>query len=384
MPTAKENLRRILQGLRMVAQKNKGRIRRLETEKLHKYPGFLSRVSSGQLASTFAGFNESLEALGEDIEGFFGLHLAFKSAPIMLLDALVQPKSAETLPPELASSLGCLLEDPPGELVVKELSGEPHPGLEEAVLDHLDSLRYRDAEVATTLAIKTATELAAQTSKSPGWQALYCRSLGIAASACRQLGHLSLANRTLRKALTDAQRWHLLPEEARLTQRVAYLLSDYEMPQFALEIARHAGLLYARAPDIKGVAKALIDEGLMLIRLDRAAEAAKVLERALPALPPSESRYRAAAFCGFARHHQENGDLDAAAKALEAAAALLDENETRSLANVFTRRGEIALARGQLEQAERYFRETRRLAPSPSLRAPHPSTPRYHHSRNRR
>ncbi|NJL27367.1 MAG: hypothetical protein HC897_05470 [Thermoanaerobaculia bacterium] len=49
MAKAREDLRRVLQGLKMVAQKHKGHIRRLETEKLEKYPGFLSRIHSGRL-----------------------------------------------------------------------------------------------------------------------------------------------------------------------------------------------------------------------------------------------------------------------------------------------------------------------------------------------
>ncbi len=97
-----------------------------------------------------------------------------------------------------------------------------------AYLEHLDELRYDDAELAARLATRLAVQLIPAL---PGPQeerlALQYLALGVFGSARRQKGEFASAARALRLPLELTRRAGLRADRGQLPLRAAYVLTDF-------------------------------------------------------------------------------------------------------------------------------------------------------------
>ena len=229
-----------------------------------------------------------------------------------------------------------------------------------AYLEHLDTLRYDDAEEAAVLAARVATHLIPAL---PGPQenrlALQCLALSVFGSARRLRGKFGAATQALRLALAVARRAGLREDRANLLIRAAYVLRDFGHFQRALALLNEALVIFVRLGSRWDIGRALVDHGMIRSALGDYEEAVLDLERALEHLAGSElqlSRHHLSAYQFTAYAYEQLGQLDKAHEWLEKGANAFEPQHAVDAAKLQWQRGRFALRHGQYAAAEELLR----------------------------
>ncbi len=233
-------------------------------------------------------------------------------------------------------------------------------------LEHLDRLRYEQADTAAWIAEFVATEIVELVvCQRTERLELQCQALGVLASAQRLLGNFTPAARSIRLGLELARRQKLGRSTAELLVRGAYVLGDQGEYGHALSLLEKAQLIYFDSGTLAASGKVLVVRGIMLGHQKNYSDSRRIFERALEMLPDKTGGsdvWHLTAVHGTAIADFELGDFRAAKKVL---ASFIDAEaiEKNSVAvKLKWLRGRIALAECDHEAAEVHLLETLRLS----------------------
>lgn len=389
---AEEATQRVLDELRVQAKRRHGQMAEIEVGVLGRHRGYVSKVYSQERRCTTEELLEILDAMGIDAATHFARAFGVLIDPVALLERLEasnppepRPKLVERLcslrrkagnrgagetaeparPPE--QSLEQLVAQPlEQQLALLETDVELRkPAFVGLFLDHLDELRFQRTEDVIGLAeVVTRSLPGSELATCADWQRLYCRALGVLGSALRQRERLRAANHALREGLFCGEVWHQRYEEAKLLERLCYMLGDYGVPAETLRVSHLAARTYGELHEPLGIIKVLVNRGQILNQLGRAEEASQTLTEALKHLPSNLRRYQAAAYAAYAQAKQALGEMEAAIQSLEQARQLIDPQEATSMASLLYRQAELAVARAQPREAvDLYLRSLQLLTP---------------------
>ncbi|MEM8961753.1 MAG: tetratricopeptide repeat protein [Acidobacteriota bacterium] len=138
------------------------------------------------------------------------------------------------------------------------------------------------------------------------------RLLGITGSAWRMQMELDNAAHAIHAGLELAHQRSDTATVGDLLQRLSYVLTDQGEQERALGLAERAAAIHLRNRDRAAFGRALVDQGIWLLYLDRPRESIAVLEHALGELAEGPSRSRMAALHCLGLAHQRSGNLGAA------------------------------------------------------------------------
>ncbi len=377
----KEAHTRLRESLRGELRKQWGGIAEIE-EGVSCSQGYLNKLSSGTHEFKLDLFLRTLEVLELDPRAFFsralGIEPTLEDYLLELEDGAREDRAFSRIA-RVSRQLEVAEPETPDpaatadERHVAELAGcasrEQHRRLRctrkyrtrafsRAYLEHLDSLRYDNAVQAAKLVEKVATHLIP---KLPGERderlALQCLALGIFGSARRRKGRLADAARAFRLALELSRRAHLRAETAALLQRASYLLKDVGHFERSLSYLREALEIYVDLGSETGIAKTLVDRGMMLCYLGEYDTAVAVLEQALRRLDGSgQTRNLFAVHQFLAYAHEQLGDLDAAERQLETATTFGGLEHGFFWSKLRWLQGTLALKRGAYRRSEELLR----------------------------
>ncbi len=383
----KDTHARLRDCLRGELRKQWGSIAEIE-ERVSCSQGYLNKLSAGTHEFKLDLFLKTLDALEVDPRAFFSRALGIQPSPedylLELEDgagddpglarirrASHQLETTEPGPPDPAATAG---EPQVAELAACP-SREQHRRLRttrkyrthaftRAYLEHLDSLRYDNAVQAAKLVEKVATRLIPELPGPPGDRlALLCLALGIYGSSRRHKGRFAEAARSFRLALELSRRAGLRGETAALLQRASYLLKDAGQSERSLSYLREALEIYVDLGSETGIAKTLVDRGMMLCYLGEYETAVSVLEQALRRLSGSggggdsgltKNLFAAYQFQAYA--YEQLGDLDTAEAQLEKATAFGGLEHGFYWAKLRWLQGTLALKRGAYRRSEELLR----------------------------
>jgi tetratricopeptide (TPR) repeat protein len=223
------------------------------------------------------------------------------------------------------------------------------PGsLGRSYLEELDSLRHRDPKRAVRL-IEEAVDFVVPEDIP--------RLLGIAGSAWRLSFHLDEAEHAIQAGLEVARKAGDLVAEGDLLQRSGYIFADRGDSHRALEVAREAAATHLLVDNLPGAGRALVDQGIFNVYLDRPRVAIAAYRSALKHLVEDDLRNRISAFQGLGVAHELLGELEEASVALDDALALGHGMEDFYRGKVCWLQGSLALRLGRQQQAEGAFRQ---------------------------
>ncbi len=369
------------ESLRGELRKQWGRIAEIE-ERVSCSQGYLNKLSSGTHEFKLDLFLRTLDALEVAPRAFFSRALGIQPSPEDYLLELEEGAEDDHALDRMARA-SRLLEiaepEPPDpaatadERHVADLircpSREQHRRLRStrkyrthafarAYLDHLDSLRYDNAAQAAKLVEKVATRLIPEL---PGPRserlALLCLAFGIFGSARRRKGRFTGAARAFRLALELSRRTRMRAETAALLQRASYLLKDVGHSERSLTYLREALEIYVDIGSETGIAKTLVDRGMMLCYLGEYDTAVEVLGQALRRLDGSSlTKNLFAAYQYLAYAHEQLGDLDAAERQLEKATSFGGLEHGFFWSKLRWLQGTLALKRGAYQRSEELLR----------------------------
>ena len=383
---------RLRECLRLELRKNWGSIAEIE-ERVSCSNGYLNKLSAGTHEFKLDLFLKTLDALEIDPRAFFSRALGIQPVPEDYLQELEDGtendralaridraiRRLESAPrPELADGDGLAPADRAVTAGAEHVADfvrcpvrEQHRRLRDtrryrthafarAYLEHLDTLRYENAAQAAKLAEKVATHLVPAL---PGPRrergALQCAAIGIFASARRMKGRFATAARAFRMGLELARRTGNRAETAALLQRSSYLLKDFGHFERALDYLREALEIYVDLDCEAGLARTLIDRGMMLYYLGKYQTAVGVLEQALRRLDAGQirdPRNRFAAYQCLAYAHVQLGDLEGAESQLAKATDVAGSDRGVYWGKLRWLQGSLALKRGAYRRAERLLR----------------------------
>lgn len=314
----------------------------------------LSRIVRGQVGLAVDKLFEVLELLGENAAGFFAEVLGPSEVnALRLLEEIEAEHLRDVDPfPELGA----------GELPAPSRDeGAASPELEERLV-RLDERRFVDPKAALPVALALWDELLERSTADPSRSTveLLCRCLGAIGSMARtQAGGFSAAARCLRLALAHAKRHRLAGAEADLLQRAAYLLSHKGRRQAAVMLALAAREEYLLAGNPVGVGKTLITLGRMQQPAGRPEQAARSFRAGLALIPAWDWWGRETAHEGLAMAALSTGRFLEAERELLMAIEVARQHPSALLDHLAWIGGEIALARGQNEEAAERFERAR-------------------------
>lgn len=226
-------------------------------------------------------------------------------------------------------------------------TGEEGPGVGEKFLESLDQQRYDDPAGALQLA-EGAVRLVEVT--------LLPKLLGVVGSALRLLLRLNDADHALQAGIRLAVLHGDRQTGALLLRRLAYVCSERAENEQALRLSEKASLAFLKVGDRPNFAKALVDQGIWLSRLDRPHESVEILLQALDFIPESDARYRCAAFQVLGLKYRELGELEKAMVYAQLAADHSLGLGQVAVAKIVWLRAQIHAALGQLTEAESQMR----------------------------
>ncbi len=395
--TGLEAMERVLQALRSRLKGHWGRIARIEAQ-IGKSRGYLSRTLQRSWPLPLDVLLRTLDALGVDPGDFFGQALDIAASPEANLteieaESRASPRVAlvafERLAAGPAAAAGvpapCSCDE--AAAWVRDLSrlspAEQKRRLRSrrklrrarfvaTYLDHLDGLRYERPQEARSLTEHLILELvpllpAGAPSEAESRRALQCRALGVLGSCHRLAGDIAFAAGTIRRGLAEARRHGLQEATAELLQRGAYVLSDRGRYRRALELLREAFEIYFDRELGFGVARTLVDRGIMMGYAGADGEAVALLGRAHRELPEEAAsvtsqrrgaleRNREAVYHHLVMAHTALGELATAERWLREATRRLG-SQRHVEARLAWQRGRLLLARGASLSAERELRE---------------------------
>lgn len=380
--TGDEARRAILDALRAEIRRHWGEIGRREA-RMSRSGGYLSKIARGVWSPPLDVLMHTLDAFDLEPASFFGHALDLVGEPEHYLRDLESREPAPKRFRQLAAAAsrlagagggnaGDLLSRQRAAELVAELAERStavqqrrlrdtrryrDAGFVKAYLDHLEALRHRRPDEAARLAATVVTALLPHLA-APRRLPLLRRTLGVYGSAQRLRGELSLAARALRLALELGGRDDLSPERAALLQRGAYVLSHAGRHRRALALLREAFEIYFDREALPGVAKTLVDRGIVFRYAGADRDAVRVLRRARGCLPASASgleRNREALYHHLVQACAALGDDAAAERFLGEAARRLHGCGAR--ARIAWQRGRILAGRGDLRSAEGSLRQ---------------------------
>ncbi len=348
--------------------------------------GYLNKLSAGTHEFKLDLFLKTLDALDIDPREFFSRALGIQPTPEDYLreleddaidHALARIENAtrqlETAPPAAPDSAAKAGARHVAELAQCSIR-EQHRRLRNtrkyrthafarAYLEHLDSLRYDDANRAAKLAEKVIVGLIPVL---PGPRSdrldLLCLALGIFGSCRRRKGRFAGAARAFRLALELSRRQHRRAETAALLQRASYLLKDFGQFERALIYLREALEIYVDLDSRPGIAMTLVDRGMMLGYLGDYQTAVSVLRQALRRLDGSGlTRHIFAAYQYLAYAHEQLGELDAAEERLATATTVDGLERGFYWGRLRWQQGTLALKRGAFSRSEELLRSAREV-----------------------
>ncbi len=383
----KDTHARLRQSLRHELRKQWGGIAEIE-ERVSCSKGYLNKLSAGTHEFKLDVFLKTLDALQVDPRAFFSRALGIDPAPEDYLTELEdgaiedsalaridratqQLEAAQPGPPDPAAKAGarhvaeltrCAIREQHRRLRVTRRY-RTH-AFARAYLEHLDSLRYDNAAQAIKLVEKVATHLIPALPGPAGDRlALQCYALGIFGSARRQTGRFAEAARTFRTALELSRRARLRAETAALLQRASYLLKDFGHFERSLTYLREALEIHVDLDSNEGIAKTLVDRGMMLGAIGDYETSVRVLEQALRRLEGSGlTRNVFAAYQFLAYAYEQLGELDAAEHQLAKATTVAGLERGFYWGKLQWMQGTLALKRGAYRRSEELLRSARRAA----------------------
>ncbi len=384
--TWKETLERLLAGLRTELRKKWGQIGEIEARASLRR-GDLSDFYSGRKTIKLDLLLRVLDVLELDSGAFFARALGTGHRPEDVLEDIADAAGRDAALGKVTRATGMLesAAPPPADLAadagsgdIAELAGCSRPlqqrrlrssgkyrnhAFTSAYLEHLESLRYDNPSRAAKLAMTVAVALIPTL---PGPQtarlSMLCLTLGIFGSARRLEGRFASAAAAFQLALELARRHRLQADLASLLQRASYLLRDHGRFEPALLVLREALELYLDVGDREGVAKVLVDRGMMLCYLGDFEAAECVLGRALDHLAGSEAvdaRNHFAAYQYLAYSREQQGDLAGAERWLEEAIRVKGLERGFYWGKLRWQQGTLAFRRGDYPRSEALLRAAR-------------------------
>ncbi len=142
------------------------------------------------------------------------------------------------------------------------------------------------------------------------------------ASCLRRLGELEGAISALATAKSLRKDDPMLRGE--LLQRMSFVYCDRGEYELALKFARDAAHFHLIAGNLKGIGRALVDQGGFLFHLERFRESARESEAALRYLPEEQESHRYSALINAAHVYQLLGETQRARRRSKQAAKILN------------------------------------------------------------
>ncbi len=345
--------------------------------------GYFGKLCRGQYNFKLNLFLRAIDALGLDQRTFFSRALELHPEPEDYLCQLEDQDDADRALPRIARATRELetAEPPPAHPgatatadnvadvaacsrkdQLRRLSASPkyrNQVFARAYLEHLDSLRYDDAELAARLATRVAVQLIPAL---PGPReerlALQCLALGVFGSARRQKGEFATAARALRLALELARRVGLREDRGNLLLRASYVLSDFGHFHRALALLNEALAIFVRLGAEPGIGRALINQGMMRCYLGEYEDAILDLHQARVKLQGSEylARHHLSIYQYLAYAYEQLGMLSDAHEWLEKGAKTFPPTNAVDGARLQWDSGRLAARSGEYERAEALLR----------------------------
>lgn len=227
-------------------------------------------------------------------------------------------------------------------------SGEEGERVGEALLESLDRQRYDEPE--ETLQVAESAVRIVEIELLP-------RLLGIAGSTLRLLLRLDEADHAIQTGILIARCRGDRPAIADLVQRLAYVHGDRAEYTTALRLSQRAATSFLYLGATGSFGRALVDQGVLLSRLDRPQESIWVLRTALGSLSESDARNRCAALQLLGLGYKDLGDLDQALEFARQARAAAQGMEKVSVTKIVWLTAEIHRGLHRYEDAEAGLRE---------------------------
>lgn len=372
----------LLASLRAEVRRHWGRISEIESD-LGVSDGYLNRLCSGKIELKLETFLRILDVLGADPKAFLARVLDIHAGPEDYLASLEDHGEPDRPFEKIAQATVAFEQAAPpasrgtvaaGPLVMDVVTRSRAEQLRrlrqgkkyrtqafaQAYLDHLDSLRYDDAEEAAKLVTGVAVNLLPAL---PGPQSerirLACRALGIFGSARRSRGRFTPAARAFRLALEMSRRAGLHGETANLLIRASYLLKDFAQFERAMALLSEALVIFVRLGSARDMGRVLVNQGMLDCYLGNYEIAVLDLEQALRHLAGSATlvpRSHLAAYQYLAYAFERLGDLDAAEAALAKGIRTFGSGYAVDRAKLLWLRGTLAFRRGEYQRSERVLR----------------------------
>ncbi len=380
---SQEAHQRIQQALRVELRKRLGHIRDVERQ-VSRSEGYLRRVCRGDRSISLELLLKSLEALEVEPGTFFSHALGSAPSFDTQLRALAEAPGARQRLARLERAAHLLRDNPPAAgpasppdtaaLIAAITRREPteqrrrlrtvrkyrSATFARAYLTHLEALSHEAPKDAARLAEAVAADLLPELSGERRELAeLYCRAIGIHASALRMLGEPGTAAAAIVLALDLARSQELTATTAELLQRGAYVLGDQGQLTVALSLLDQALVIWFDLESRAGIGSAGLDRGVMLARLGKHRDAVRVLEKALTYSDPGGGRPPRTFLVAqrlLARVYLELGELERAEEILELAIRDFGVEGEIHWARMVWLQGEVAFARGDHATAEHRFR----------------------------
>ena len=378
----REVYRRFLSGLRREWRSSSVPTSEIE-ERLEICDGYFGKLCREEYNFKLPLFLRSIDALGLDPRAFFARALDLQPEAEDILWQLEESGEVDrafqrmahatreleaTEPPaadpratataeDVAAVAGC-----PRKEQLRRLSAFPKyrsHAFARAYLEHLDSLRYDDAELAARLATRVAVRLIpALPGPREDRLALQCLALGVFGSALRLKGRFALAARVLRQALELSRRAGLREDRGNLLLRASYVLKNFGHFKQALAFVNEAVVIFVELGSETDVGRALLDKGIMQNQVGEYERTTFVLHQARMKLKGNEqlNSDQLALYQNLAIAYEHLGLLEQAHKWLEEGATTFPPDHASDAAKLRWLRGRLAFRNGQYERAEGLLR----------------------------
>ncbi len=348
--------------------------------RLGRSEGYLRNVWHGRSSISLRRFLEVIEATGSTPARFF--EKSFDTTPsaetflLAMAGELVDRRLPDALNETLMAGIegsqparnrpGFDREEAVERLAQKSVAGQrrllcrtqQYRDVEflQLYLEYLDEMRFDHRQQAARLAETIALKVAPQAFGTPAQcTSLFCKALGILASAERISGHLAKAAAVIGVALAAARKRDLKQARARLLVCSSSVLRDNSQPNRAFLLLREAQEIYFDCDDMVALGQVSIARAILYCELGSYPEALRCYDRALMLLPsPNRTlrRWRMACHQGAALVHFRLNDFDQAELCLADARGESSGESHHNRAKLLRLEGRVAIRRGEHERAE--------------------------------
>ena len=346
--------------------------------------GYFGKLCRGEYNFKLSLFFRAIEVLGLDPRAFLSRALELRPEPEDYLRQLEEPDDGDRALPRMARATSELeVAEPPPALPRATATAEDvaavaacsrkdqlrrlsvigkyrNHAFTRAFLEHLDSLRYDDAELAARLATRVAVQLIpALPGPQEGRLSLQCLALGVFASARRLKGEFATAARALRLALELSRRAGLREDRGNLLLRASYVLKYFGHFHRAQGFLEEALAIFFQLGAPADMGRVMVVHGMMSCYLGEFEAAVLDLEQALEYLAGSEtrlSRYHLSAYQHTAFAYEQLDRLGEAHECLERGARAFPPQHAVDAAMLQWQRGRLAARHGEYERADKLMR----------------------------